>query len=110
MTGSSEGAEDIVALLKAMNAAIRSAHFEEVQALSARLEPYLDLETGIDARALKEIRHLATRNAACLEAAAQGLRAGRRRLAEIAAAGRVETYDRKGGRQPLTVEFTGRRL
>jgi hypothetical protein len=86
----SEGAEaKAIALLEAMNHAIRAARFDELETYSAKLETILSDLQQVDVRTLERLRNLAGRNADCLEAAAQGLRAGRRRLVEIAAAERA---------------------
>lgn len=100
----------VTVLLDAMNREIRQARFGKCLAISAELETVFTDLPNLDPGCLARIRALARRNADCLEAAAQGLRAGRRRLTEIAAAGRADTYDRKGARQTLPVETMGRRL
>lgn len=106
-----EGVEaKATAILEAMNQAIRAAHFDDLAACLAELETiFADLHQ-VDVGALKRLQHLARRNADCLEAAAQGLRAGRRRLVEIAAAERADTYDRTGARRALSLQSSGRRL
>lgn len=100
----------IVALLDVMHQEIRSARFENLDAYSGALETILEDLRQLEPVSFARIRRLAQRNAACLEAAALGLRAARRRLAEIAAAGRSDTYDRCGMRSALPVEGAGRRL
>ena len=107
----SEGAEaKAIALLEAMNHAIRAARFDVLETYSAKLETILVDLQQVDAGTLERLRNLAGRNADCLEAAAQGLRAGRRRLVEIAAAERADTYDRTGARKALALQPSGRRL
>jgi hypothetical protein len=106
-----EGAEaKATAILEAMNQAIRAARFDDLETYSAKLETVLADFQAIDFGALERLRHLAKRNADCLEAAAQGLRAGRRRLVEIAAAERADTYDCTGARKALGLQPGGRRL
>jgi hypothetical protein len=98
------------AILEAMNDAIRAARFDDLEMHSAKLETILVDLSQVDDGTLENLRHLARRNADCLEAAAQGLRAGRRRLVEIAAAERADTYDRTGARKALSLQLSGRRL
>ena len=93
----------LTGILVAMNSAIRTAQFDVLAEISAELETFSSYHSLNDA-ALARLRHLAARNTDCLEAAAQGLRAGRRRLLEIAAAGRADIYDGYGARQPLPVQ------
>lgn len=98
------------AILEAMNQAIRTARFDSLESQVAMLETVLaDLQT-VEREAAARLRQLAKRNTDCLEAAAQGLRAGRRRLVEIAAAERADTYDHTGTRRPLSPHMNGRRL
>lgn len=110
MTGSTDTATEVIALLRAMNTAIRTAQFDKIETILAALEPKLNAPMPVNDMALKQIRTLAQSNSACLEAATQGLRAGRRRLAEISAAGRADTYDRHGMRHALPVEGAQRRF
>lgn len=110
MNTSTDRETQIVAVLEALNKAIRMADFMRVEQISAMLETDFPDFTGMDRRSLVRIRALAAGNAACLEASAQGIRAGRRRLAEIAAAGRSDTYDSSGARQALPLPSVGRRL
>lgn len=98
------------AVLEAMNDAIRTARFNDLETYSGELETILMDLHEVDGGSLERLRRLARRNADCLEAAAQGLRAGRRRLVEIAAAERADTYDRTGARKALSLQFSGRRL
>lgn len=64
---------------------------QDTEAAFGRLDPAM---TTAD---LEALRHRALRNAACLTGALRGVRAARRRLAEIAAAGKgLGTYDRAG--------------
>ena len=106
-----EGVEaKATAILEAMNDAVRSARFDVLEAYSAKLETILADLQQVDVATLERLRHLARRNVNCLEAAAQGLRAGRRRLVEIAAAERADTYDRSGARRALSMQSSGRRL
>lgn len=101
---------EIEALLDQLTLDARRASFGKIEAVSAKLETILSDLPKLDHQSLTRIQWKAERCAACLMAAAQGLRAGRRRVAEIAAAGRSETYDRSGARQALHDQATGRRL
>jgi hypothetical protein len=66
-----------------------------VEAGLARLEP-------VDEAGLDLLRQRASRNAACLDSAARGVRAARRRLAEIRAMDSgLATYGDKGRRDEL---------
>lgn len=89
---------------------LRRASFERIEAISAKLDTFSDLLSQMDRQALLRIRRKAERSAACLDAAAQGLRAGQRRLSEMASAERADTYDRRGVRQALPLQGMGRRL
>lgn len=78
--------------------AIRSGDFAALVTLTAESDAGLaaigDLQ---DADQAKHLRDLAGRNALCLQAAAQGVRSARRRLAEIEAArSGTQTYDGQG--------------
>jgi hypothetical protein len=110
MKDAGERETQIVAVLDSLGRAIRAAEFTQIEEISAVLETHSQDLSGLDRTALTRIRGLAARNAACLAASAQGIRAGRRRLAEIGAAGRVDTYDRSGTRQALSLQSSGRRL
>jgi ElaB/YqjD/DUF883 family membrane-anchored ribosome-binding protein len=98
------------AVLGAMHHAIRTAQFDELETISAKLETVLSGLGALEGDALALLRGMAERNTNCLAAAAQGLRAGRRRLVEIAAAERADTYDRSGARKALSGPVPGRRL
>ncbi len=103
----SQGIEDMIDAL-ARNA--RRASFETMEADFAVLETHFPLMANMDREALIRIRTKAEHFAACLTAAARGIRSGHRRLAEIAAASRTDTYDRSGARRALTQGEPGRRL
>lgn len=103
MTKEDEAEARLTGILVAMNGAIRTAQFDVLEKISAELETFSSFHSLNDA-ALPRLRRLAAQNTDCLEAAAQGLRAGRRRLLEIAAAGRADIYDGSGARQTLPVQ------
>ena len=101
---------EAAAVLDEMHQAIRTARFDDLETYSAELETVFSGFQMLDSSALTRLRQLAVRNIGCLDSAAQGLRSGRRRLAEIAAAERTDTYDRNGARKTLSVQAPGRRL
>lgn len=89
---------------------LRRASYVRIEAISAELETVLGVLSQMDRQALLRIRRKAERSEACLIAAAQGQRAGQRRLSEMASAERADTYDRRGVRQALPLQGMGRRL
>lgn len=86
-------------LLDQVHAALLRADYAALPAMTAALEEELAARAPWSEPQMAVIRGKATRNGACLIAAQRGVKAARRRLAEIrtAAAGLV-TYDRKGRR------------
>jgi len=81
---------------------LRSGKLEGLAAATQALEAELARLDPLDAAGLDLLRHKAQRNAACLDAAARGVRAARRRLAEIRTIeSGLGTYDDKGRRDEL---------
>ena len=81
---------------------LRSGKLEGLAAATQALEAELARLDPADAVGLDLLRHKAQRNAACLDAAARGVRAARRRLAEIRTIeSGLGTYDDKGRRDEL---------
>ena len=81
---------------------LRSGKLEGLAAATQALEAELARLDPLDAAGLDLLRHKAQRNAACLDAAARGVRAARRRLAEIRTIETgLGTYDDKGRRDEL---------
>ena len=81
---------------------LRSGKLEGLAAATQALEAELARLDPMDAAGLELLRHKAQRNAACLDAAARGVRAARRRLAEIRTIeSGLGTYDDKGRRDEL---------
>lgn len=84
-------------ILDAVHGALRRGDYAALPALTAAME---EAAEGLDTAAPDEVRALRDRlerNAACLLAAARGLRAARRRLAEIAQArAGLSTYGATG--------------
>ncbi|OIQ77653.1 hypothetical protein GALL_406500 [mine drainage metagenome] len=97
-------------LLDAELDAIRRGELSALEDLSTRTENLLEsLIAGPmpDARTLERLRAKATRNAATLAAASRGVRAARRRLAELfQAAEGLDTYDASGRRNGLGANAT----
>ena len=81
---------------------LRSGKLEGFAAATQALEAELARLDPVDTAGLEMLRHKARRNAACLDAAARGVRAARRRLTEIRAIeSGLGTYDDKGRRDEL---------
>lgn len=82
--------------------ALRSGKLDGLGAATLALEAELARLGPIDAAGLERLRQRARRNAACLDAAARGVRAARRRLTEIRTIeSGLGTYDDKGRRDEL---------
>lgn len=92
-------------LLDAVHAALRLGDLAALAPLTDRIEALLDTAPPGDAGVLRGLAAKVERNAACLAAARRGLRAARRRIAEVAAtqAG-LATYDGRGRRQEIVAE------
>jgi hypothetical protein len=81
---------------------LRSGRLEGLAAATQALEAELARLDPMDAAGLDLLRDKAQRNAACLDAAARGVRAARRRLTEIRTMeSGLGTYDDKGRRDEL---------
>lgn len=94
------GDEQLEGLMDAMHAAILAADFDQLAAISPRLDTALDnLPKPLDEKSLHRLHRKAARNASCAAAAAKGVRAAIRRLNDVKqnAAGLV-TYDENGQR------------
>jgi hypothetical protein len=88
---------DPVQTLQALRRALRQADYPALAALAAELEAALPAAAALPETALRALRAEAEQTAACLAAARSGLRAARRRMAEIrAASDGLSTYDRHG--------------
>lgn len=83
--------------------AIRCGDLNAMADLAERTETALaELGPQTDAERLKALRDLAGGNALALEASAKGVRAARRRLAEVTDARKgVQTYDNTGKTQKI---------
>ncbi|MGQ0564907.1 MAG: hypothetical protein ACT4OK_07520 [Gemmobacter sp.] len=90
------------ALLDAVHAALRTADFASLPALTAAVGAAGSAMLPDDPAALRLLQRKLQRNEACLQASARGLRAARRRMTEIAAArAGLQTYSRTGERQQI---------
>lgn len=91
------------AVLQEVYLALRAGDLAGLAELCDRTEAALAGLPGLaDARSAERLRELARRNAACLDAAARGIRAARRRVAEIRDAQTgTRTYDGKGRYQVI---------
>lgn len=96
-------------LLDRMHVAVLAGDIRDLATAAPELEAALANFATLDDRALGErLRRKATRNATCLQAAARGLRAARRRITEIQSArDGLQTYDGHGKRTELP-QGTGR--
>lgn len=92
---------NVEALLSALREDLRRGDFAKLETYSDALEASLGAIDSLPKEVLLRVRRAAEDNAACLAAARQGVQSARRRLGEIAAAGRGEAYDAKGRRQAL---------
>ncbi|MDP4032547.1 MAG: hypothetical protein Q8P60_06835 [Pseudorhodobacter sp.] len=88
------------AALDRMHQAVLAGEFENVAALEPKIEALISGLTELTDRSLSQrLASKAARNATCLQAAARGLRAALRRLAEIrSACDGLQTYDGLGKR------------
>jgi hypothetical protein len=86
-------------------AAVRIGNLAIMGDLAHRTEAILaELEGDADVTRLEALRRLAERNALGLEAAGRGVRAARRRLAEISAVHKgLQTYDKIGKTKKIDV-------
>lgn len=81
------GEDRVMECLKEVGSALRQGRLGDLENLTASLEAALADTGPIAPESLLRIRHQAVRNAALLQAAARGVRAARRRIAEIRAIG-----------------------
>ncbi len=98
----SSATDRLSAELDRLHLLLRSGNLGGLAAATQALEAELARLDPMDAAGLDLLRHKARRNAACLDAAARGVRAARRRLTEIRAIeSGLGTYDDKGRRDEL---------
>ena len=100
----------IESLLDDTRRAILAGELAALPALGADLAAAIETLPPTDAASAQAIRAKAERNLACLDAASHGVRAARRRLAEIrqATAGTVVVYDDQGRRSETQPERPAR--
>jgi hypothetical protein len=99
MTPSERGSTtDLEDVLMRTQQAIRTGDLAALAALATESDAAVAaIGTLTHVEQVKRLREMAGRNALCLQAAAQGVRSARRRLAEIAAArSGMQTYDGEG--------------
>lgn len=101
MTGPAEQGAALEGVLAAIRSDLRRGDYARLETYSRQLEAGLAGLSDLPQPALARILRAAEGNAACLAAAAQGIRAARRRLGEIGSAARGEAYDARGRRLPL---------
>lgn len=97
-------------LLEEMQSDIRAARFDRLHAMAPELEAAMPDLATLDAGTLIAIGHRADETLRQLAAMMQGVRAARRRLAEIAAADRAMTYDSRGTKTGLAAARPGQRF
>ena len=90
--------EPLLALLERTRAAVLSGDLVELSRLTPATESALAAYRPQDAAELAALASAAARNAQCLAAAGNGIRAARARLEDIAAARRNIGYDGEGRR------------
>lgn len=93
--------DDVGMLLDQMRAALMAGDLSALPGLTERTQAALTRVAAGEERPERRLSHLshkAQRNAACLRAAIEGVRAARARLAEIATQGGSMGYDGNGRR------------
>lgn len=100
----------IAGLLDEMRSDIRAARFDRLQGMAPELEAAMPDLATLDRDTLLAIGQQADEAMRQLAAMMQGVRAARRRLAEIAAADSAMTYDAHGTRTRLAAARKGPRV
>ncbi|EEW26600.1 hypothetical protein [Rhodobacter ferrooxidans] len=92
-------------VLDRMHRQILAGALDDLSGLTGEIEEHHARLTGLtDSAALERLRAKAARNATCLQAAARGLRAARRRISDIhAARAGLVTYDGRGKRNDVNL-------
>ena len=93
-----------------VRAALIDADFDRLGAISAELETFFPEMSRLSEAEQAGIRQAAGDTARCLGAAMQGLRAARRRIAELSAMDRPATYDATGRKGRMGPVQPGRRV
>lgn len=81
------GEDRVMECLNAVGSALRQGRLGDLENLTDKLEAAMSDAAPIASESLLRIRRQAERNVALLQAAARGVRAARRRIAEIRAIG-----------------------
>lgn len=93
------GKPDLTELLEDVQRSLRAGDLAALPRLAEAMEAAEDQARQASAEELLRIRQLAERNARTLLAARRGIKAARRRVAEVVSAARgLVTYDRQGHR------------
>ena len=100
----------LVSRLDALRDAVVAGRFAEADAISAGIETDLVLLADLSGDDLGRVRQAAEASARCLQAALRGTRDARRRIEELVAAERPQTYGGDGRKQDLAAEPGGRRV
>lgn len=97
--------------LDALAEALIHGRFDQIAGLTSLLEEALSKLEAPAAEDLDRLGRKAARNAACIDSALAGLRAGQARVSDIKQAGLgLTTYDRKGATALITLgPLAGRR-
>lgn len=98
------------ALMKELELVLQSPDRARLDVLPTEIETAFAEIDRLDRDEIAAIRATAERNARRLAAMRSGLRAARRRLAEIALAEQSMTYDGKGAKVQLGAERPGQRF
>lgn len=93
--------------LESLRRKVGTGDLRDLDAAASAIEAGLADMPLLDAAAIARVRDAAAANARCLDAALRGLRAARRRVEELVAAERPETYDVEGRRKGMSVPATG---
>lgn len=93
--------DGLAGTLDAIRAALREGNYAALSELAAELDAQTEGAATMPAAELRLLRQRATETAACLVAARNGIRAARRRVAEVTGGpAALSTYDREGRRSP----------
>jgi len=97
-------------LMTQLRTALSSGEVAGLADIGEKIEAALPDLADMAAEDLSTLARIAGENARHLDAARQGIKSARRRLAEIAAAEHSLTYDSRGSKSGLSTGVTARRL
>lgn len=100
----------LMELMADMRLALRSGNLAALEGISGRIEATVPDVAALSKDELAALGRMAAENADALDAARQGIRSARRRIAEIAAAEKGLTYDRNGMRAGLATRAASLRF